>query len=92
MGLHMLPEKVSNLHKWMISQGNVLGKPIVLASQIVNLLAHLLQFDSMLVGTEPLREECSDITHSILEGADAIILGNETSFRPNSYEVVERLR
>ena len=35
MGLHMLPEKVSNLHKWMISQGNVLGKPVVLASQIV---------------------------------------------------------
>ena len=54
----------------MIEKANLAAKPVICASQI---------FDSMIDNERPTDQEASDISTCIFDGADAILLNEETS-------------
>lgn len=63
-------DKVFIAQKWMISEANAVGKPIVVANEIL---------DSMVKKPRPTRAEAGDVANIIIDGADCIMLTHETS-------------
>lgn len=70
LALELPAEKVFIAQKWMIEKANLAAKPIICATQI---------FDSMIENERPTDSEASDISTCIFDGADAILLNDETS-------------
>ena len=70
LALELPAEKVFIAQKWMIEKANLAAKPIICATQI---------FESMITNERPTDSEASDISTCIFDGADAILLDNETS-------------
>ena len=68
--MEVAPEKVVIAQKWMIEKANIAAKPVILTTQIL---------DSMCNYNKPERYEASDIVSSVLDGADAFLLANETA-------------
>ncbi len=54
----------------MIQQANLVAKPVICATQV---------FDSMIQNPRPTDQEASDISTCIFDGADAILLNEETA-------------
>lgn len=63
-------DKVFLAQKWMISEANALGKPVIVSNEIL---------DSMVKKPRPSRAEAGDIANIIVDGADCIMLTHETS-------------
>ena len=63
-------EKVFIAQKWMTEKANIQAKPIIVASQIL---------DSMIKQNRPLRTEASDISNAVQDGADSVMLTEETA-------------
>ncbi|NTV15133.1 MAG: pyruvate kinase [Desulfobulbaceae bacterium] len=70
LGAELPFEEVPLLQDEIVRKCRVLGKPVVVAT-------HMLE--SMIVNPTPTRAEVTDITHAVLEGADAIMLSGETA-------------
>eukprot|EP00775_Hariotina_reticulata_P009310 gene9310-9475_t len=68
LGLDVAPEKICFVQKQLISNCNLLGKP-VLINRVV---------DSMVNNPRPTRAEATDIANAVLDGVDGILLGAET--------------
>ena len=70
LGAELPFEEVPLLQDEIVRKCRMLGKPVVVAT-------HMLE--SMIVNPTPTRAEVTDITHAVLEGADAIMLSGETA-------------
>ena len=70
-----MPEKLMLAQKWMIQTANMQSVPIFLQSQVLDTQVEGAATDA--------RQETSDISAAVLDGADAFILSNETSVGQN---------
>jgi pyruvate kinase len=82
LGVEMPLEKVPAVQKQMTRMGRATGKPIVVATQML---------ESMISSPVPTRAEVSDVATAIYEGADAVMLSAESAAGQYPVEAVEMM-
>lgn len=82
LGVETPIEKVPLIQKDVIEKANQAGKPVVIATQIL---------DSMIDRPVPTRAEVSDIANAILDGADSLMVTGETAVGKHPKKVIRVL-
>ncbi len=82
LGVELPLEQVPGIQKKVIKRAIKAGKPVVLATQIL---------DSMTKRPVPTRAEVSDIANAILDGADALMVTGETAVGKHPVKVIKVL-
>src|SRR4029077_15432605 len=85
LGVEMPLEQVPGIQKTLTRLARRLGKPVVVATQML---------ESMIGAPVPTRAEVSDVATAVFEGADAVMLSAETAsgaFPGEAVQVMDRI-
>jgi len=82
LGVETPIEKVPNVQKMLIRKANLLGKPVITATQMLR---------SMVDQNRPTRAEATDVVNAIYDGTDAVMLSEETAIGRFPVETVQMM-
>jgi len=82
LGVETPLERIPNVQKMLIRKANVLGKPVITATQMLR---------SMVDHTRPTRAEVTDVVNAIYDGTDAVMLSEETATGRFPVEAVQMM-